>query len=109
MSGSFRLSSPERNEVVKWYAIYQNAVKVAREFQHRFDRSPPTRKAILDLLRRFDEMGSVQDASSSGRARSVSTDENRERVRAAFQENPESSTRRAALELNLSRSGLQRM
>jgi transposase len=109
MSGSFRLSSSERIEVVKWYAIYQNAAEVARQFQHRFDRRPPTRKAILDLVRKFDETGSVQDAPRSGRPISVSTDDNRERVRAAFQENPETSTRRAALELNLSRSSLQRM
>ena len=34
--------------------------------------------------------------------RSVSTDENRERVRVAFQESSETPARRAALELNLS-------
>jgi hypothetical protein len=94
---------------VKWYAIYQNAAEVVRQFQHRFDREPPTRKAILDLVRKFDETGSVEDVARPGRFRSVSTDENRERVRVNFQQNPESSTRRAALELNLSRTSFRRM
>ncbi|CAF2987141.1 unnamed protein product [Rotaria sp. Silwood2] len=84
MSGSFRLSSLERIEVVKWYAI-------------------------LDLVQKFDKTGSVQDSPGSGRSRFVSTDENKECVLAAFQENPETSTRRAALELNLSQSSRRRM
>lgn len=109
MNRSYRLSSPEKIEVVKWHAIYQNAAEVARQFQHRFDRSPSTRKAIWDLVRKFDKTGSVQEAPRSGRSRSVSTDANRERIRAAFEENPQTSTRRAALELNLSRSSLIRM
>lgn len=96
MSGSFRLSSSERIEVV-------------RQFQHRFDREPPTRKAILDLVRKFDKTGSVEDVARPSRSRSVSTDENRKRVRVNFQQNSESSTRRAALELNLSRTSLRRM
>ena len=96
MSGSFRLSSSER-------------IEVTRQFQHRFDRSPPTRRAILKLVQKFDETGSVEDAHRSSRSRSVSTDENRERVRVAFEENPETSQRRATLELNLPRSSLQRM
>ncbi len=63
----------------------------------------------MNLVRNFDETGSVQDAIRSGRPRSVNTEEKKERVRAAFQENPTTSSRRAALELNLSRTSLQRM
>jgi transposase len=109
MSKSFRLSSPEKIEIVKWYAIYQNAAEVARQFENRFDRTPPTSKNILSLVRKFDENGSVEDKPRSGRPRSVSTDENRERVRAAFEESPATSIRRASLELNLPKSSLQRM
>ncbi len=109
MSGSFRLSSSERIEIVKWYAIYQNAAEVARQFQHHYDRSPPTRENILNIVRKFDETGSIKDEPRSGRPRSVSTDENKERVRAAFEASPETSTRRASLELNLSRTSLQRI
>ncbi|CAF2800673.1 unnamed protein product [Rotaria sp. Silwood2] len=109
MSGDFHLSSSERIEIVKWYAIHENAAEVARQFQYRYDQTPPSRKHILNLVRKFDETGSAQDAIISGRPRSVNTEENKERVRAAFQENPTTSSRRAALELNLSRTSLQRM
>ncbi|CAF2547727.1 unnamed protein product [Rotaria sp. Silwood2] len=109
MSKNFRLSSPEKIEIVKWYAVYQNATEVARQFQNRFDRTPPISKNILSLVGKFDETGSVEDRPRSGRSRSVSTDGNRKRVRAAFKESPEISTRRATLELNLPRSSLRRM
>jgi len=63
----------------------------------------------LNLVQKFDETGSVADAPRSGRPRSVSTDDNKERVREAFQESSETSLSRASLELNLSKSSLQRM
>ena len=109
MSSRFRLSSSERIDIVKWYAAYQNAAEVARQFQHRYGRAPPTRQNILDIARKFDKTGSVQDASRSGRPRSVSTEENKQRVLAAFEENPGTSAKRASLELNLSRISLLRM
>ena len=89
--------------------MYQNAGEVARQFQQCYDRTPPTRKNILNLVRKFDETGSVEDEPRSGRPRSVSTDENKERVRGAFEESPATSLRRASLDLNLSKSSLQRM
>ncbi|CAF5098160.1 unnamed protein product, partial [Rotaria sp. Silwood1] len=91
------------------YAMYQNAGEVVRQFQQFYDRTPPIRKNILNLVRKFDKTGSVEDESRSGRPRSVSTDENKERVRAAFEESPATSLRRASLDLNLSKSSLQRM
>jgi transposase len=109
MSGSFRLSSSERINVVKWYAQYENAGEVARQFEEHYNRSPPTRKTILTIARKFDETETIEDEPRSGRPRSISTDENRERVRAAFEEDPETSTRRASLELDLSRTSLRRM
>ncbi|CAF1181480.1 unnamed protein product, partial [Rotaria sordida] len=51
MSKSFRLSLREKTEIMKWYAIHQNAAEVARQFQNRFDRTPPTSKNILSLIR----------------------------------------------------------
>lgn len=109
MSSRSRLSKLERIEIVKWYAVHQNAAEVARQFQDHYNRTPPARDSILDLVRKFDETGSVEDQSRSGRPRSVSTDENRERIRVAFEESPGTSTRRASLELNLARTSLRRM
>ncbi|CAF4045863.1 unnamed protein product [Rotaria sordida] len=109
MSESSRLSTSERIEIVKWYTMYQNAGEVARQFQQCYDRTPPTRKNILNRVRKFDETGSVEDEPRSGRPRSVGTDENKERVRAAFEESPATPLRIASLNLNLPKSSLQRM
>jgi transposase len=109
MSQRFRLSSSERIDIVKWYAVYQNAAEVARQFQHHYERAPTTRESILDIARKFDETGSIQDKSRSGRPRSVSTEENKERFLAVFEESPGTSEKRASLELNLSRTSLRRM
>ncbi|CAF4703772.1 unnamed protein product, partial [Rotaria sp. Silwood2] len=51
MSKNFRLWLREQTEIVKWYAVYQNATEVGRQFQNRFDRTPPTAKNILSLVR----------------------------------------------------------
>jgi transposase len=88
MSESFRLFSPERIEIVKWYAKYQNAAEVARQFEQHYDRSPPTRKTILNIARKFHEIGFIQDEPRSGRPRSVSTDENRETVHVIIYQMP---------------------
>ena len=77
MSESFRLSLREKTEIVKWYAINQNAAEVAHQFQNYFDQTPPTSKNILSFVRKFDETGSLEDKPRSGRPRSVSTDENK--------------------------------
>ncbi len=92
-----RLSISERIEIVKWYAIHKNADEVARQFQTHYDQIPPIQTNILNVVQKFNETGSVQDEPRSGRPRSVSTDENRERVRAAFQNSPETSSGRASL------------
>lgn len=109
MSGSFRLSVREKTEIVKWYAIYQNAAKVARQFHQCFGRTPRTSKNMLSLVKKFDETESLEDKSPSGRPRSISTDENKERILEAYVENPTTTKRRASLELNLSRSSLRRI
>jgi hypothetical protein len=63
----------------------------------------------LNLVRKVEVTGSVEDEPRSGRPRSVSTDENRERIHVAFEKSLEISARRASLELNLARTSLRRM
>ncbi|CAF3086232.1 unnamed protein product [Rotaria sp. Silwood2] len=109
MSESSRLSTSERIKIVKWYAMYQNESKVVRQFQQCYDRTPPTRKCILNLIQKPDETGSIEDEHRSGKPRSASTNENKERVRAAFEKSSGTSLRRASLKLNLSKSSLPQM
>ena len=109
MNRRYRLSLSERIKIIKWHASYQNAAEVAHQFHHLYSRTPPARQNILNIVRKFDESGSVQDSPSSGRPSSVSTDGNKERVRAVFHNIPDTSSRRASLELNISRTTLRRM
>ena len=62
-----------------------------------------TRQAIYQLAKKFDETGSVEDAPRSGRPRTVSTEENTERVSETFRLNPQSS------ELGISRRSFGRL
>ena len=68
-----------------------------------------SRPAIMSLVMRFQEQGSVNDRSRRGRGRSVCTPENTEDVRRSIEENPTTSTRRRSQELAISQSFLQRI
>ena len=46
MSHRSRLSMSERVEIVKWYAIHQNAAEVALQFQKHYNRTPPARNSM---------------------------------------------------------------
>ncbi|CAF4337945.1 unnamed protein product, partial [Rotaria sordida] len=59
--------------------------------------------------KKFDETGSVEDTPRSGRPTSRNTEENMELVSQSFLLNPQASQRRAARELDISRSRLQRI
>ena len=81
---------------MKWYAIYQNATEVARQFHSCFGRTPPATKNILSLVKMFDETGSLKDKPRSGCPRSIATDENKEPVLEAYEENPMTMQRKAS-------------
>ena len=67
----------------------------------------PTRQAIYQLAQKFDETGSVDDASRSGRPITVRTAENSQLVSETFSINPQPSQRRTACDLSISRSSLR--
>ncbi|CAF3957412.1 unnamed protein product [Rotaria sp. Silwood1] len=69
----------------------------------------PTRQAVYLLVKMFEETGSVEDASRSGRPTTGKTEENIQLVSQTFLLNPHISQRCAALELNISRTSLQRL
>ena len=53
-----------------------------------FGRTPPATKNILSHVKKFDETGSLEDKPRSGRPQFIATDENKERVLEAYEENP---------------------
>lgn len=66
-------------------------------------------KQFIDLQRNLKRQVLSKDAPRSGRRISINTDENMELVSQTFPLNPQPSQRRAARELGISRSTLQRI
>ena len=61
------------------------------------------------LVKRFRQQGSVSDLPRTGRQRSVRTAKNVALVEDSIAENPDTSTRRRATQIGLSRRSLQRI
>lgn len=103
-----KLSFDERKFVLKTYWKYENAQEVIRIWNNTFDTDPPSRLTIYQLRDKFEESGTLADAPRSGRP-SVNNDDNRNLVAQSVVQSPKKSTRRRSLELDISRSTLQRI
>ncbi len=94
---------------MKQWWISGNTRIVNEAFQAEFpDTKIPRRQTIYQLAKKFDETGSVEDASRSGRPRTVRTEENME-VSESFLLNPQKSKRRASIDLGISHRSLGRL
>lgn len=94
----------------KWWLHDHNYEDVVQLFvQHFPNINPPSRQAIHNLNKRFEETGSVADLQRSGRPKSVTTEQNLTTVAQSFVQSPSKSTRRASSELGISRTSLRRM
>ena len=94
----------------QWWISGGTTQTINEAFQHEFpDDAIPVRQTVYRLAKKFDETGSVEDAPRSGRPASVTTEANTQLVSQNFRLSPQTSQRRAALELDGSRSSLQRI
>ncbi|CAF4077291.1 unnamed protein product, partial [Rotaria sordida] len=95
------LTKEERIFLLKqWWTSGKTSRIIKAAFQAEFpDTKFPTRHAIYQLARKFDDTGSVEDAPRSGRPATVRTEENMQRVSETFLLNPRASQRRASLDL----------
>lgn len=105
------LTTEQRIFLLKhWWMSGKSLHAVNTAFKHEFpDDAVPARQTIYRLSSKFEETGSVDDSPRSGRPQSVTTDDNTDLVSENFRRNPHASQRRAARELNISRSSLQRI
>lgn len=102
------LTKGQRVFVVKSYAVTGNISEVQRQFCKAFNFKP-TRVTIHRICLKFDETGSVERKKSSGRPKTVVTDDNRDVVRAAFEQTPSMSISRASRQLGIPASSVQRI
>ena len=87
-----------------------NAPSIQTAFAERFPgKVPPSRQAIHALKKKFRETGSVHDAKKSGQSVSVRSPQNIETMAQFYHENPSTSQVRASLQVQISRTSLQRI
>ena len=105
------LTTKQRVFLLKhWWMSGKSVHTVNTAFKDEFPEDAiPARQTIYRLSKKFDETGSVDDTSRSGRPKSATTEDNTSLVSETFRRNPHLSQRRAARELNISRSSLQRI
>jgi len=112
MSGDHRvrLTFEERKQVLKWYFKYENICEVQRQWKTTYESEPPRRDTISRIRDKFEEVGTVGSLqTSTGRQRTARSNDNVALVVNAFGDDPKKSVRQAALDLNLSRSTIQRI
>lgn len=99
--------------MVELYWYYQKSLdRVRGRFRELFGRALiPDNKTILRNVQKFSQFGTVLNRSrgNSGRPASVVTPDNLAIVDTHIEENPETSERRASLELSIRRTSLQRI
>ena len=93
---------------MKKYYETSNKSETCRLFKEQFDRVTK-RDTVSKIVDRFEETGSVDELPRSGRPTIACSPENTRVVQAAFTESPTKSTRRASLELGISRTSIRRM
>ncbi|CAB3258594.1 unnamed protein product [Arctia plantaginis] len=106
-----RYTHQERGTIVSIFLRNNSSVVLAqREFRRRFPGRPaPTAQTLRRLATNLEEYGTTRDAAKSGRPRSARSAENIAAVAEDVELSPETSTRRRASQLAISRSSLRRI
>lgn len=103
-----RLNKQQKIFVIKTFYQTDNKCETRRIFLEHFNRNIK-RDTVYDLIKRFEEQGSISDLPRSGRQKTINSPENRDVIRGAMAQSPTKSTRRAALELGISRTSIRRL
>lgn len=95
---------------VEWFIETKSVTITQRNFRREFRlRNAPCRNTILSWYTTFRTVGSLKDKSPPGPRRTVSTPENRERVRLSAIRSPKKSARSRAAALGMSDKTVRRI
>ena len=96
--------------VLRYTETNHNLDRVREEFRERFDRDAPTKKTILNNVRKYREHGTSQNMNKgrSGRPKTARSEANIDRMRQSLINNPRQSSRRNDLP-NLTKSSYNRI
>ena len=70
-----RLSIEERVQIILLHAKFENAEEVRRQWKNHFTTQPPNRETIYNLVKKFNDTGSVHDQQRSGRPITATNEE----------------------------------
>lgn len=100
----------ERVYLLSCAVAHGSCGEARRLFLEKFNKEAPNISTVRYWKTRFLETGSViSDRPRTGRPKSATSDENKENVVAAITENPSTSTREIASELNISFKSVARI
>ena len=103
------LSQEKKIKIVLLFGKYENAEEVRRDWKNHFESEPPARSTIHYVVNKFKETGSVHDRPRSGRPLSIVNEEVSQEVTELLTEDPYTSIRLGALQLEMSKSNYQRI
>jgi hypothetical protein len=100
MSRQFNIA--DRVAIIRSYYELKNAEEVRRRWSASGMSPAPAATTVRDLVKKFEQTGSVLDVKHTGRPQSVRTDELRGNIAASLERSPQKSTRRLSAELGCS-------
>ena len=95
-----RLTKEERITAIQHYYKTRNATQTARLIANEFNRPIPRRQSIVELIKKFEDTGSVADQLRSGRPSTAKSPEFQARLSAHVLPQEATSTRRLAHQLS---------
>lgn len=104
-----QLSLNEKTWIIKHMYRLEYPVNVQRLWSKEMNNNPPDRKTIRSLLNKFEQTGSVLNIDPPGRPVSVTDEDAKDKVLSVLEREPQTSPRRMSVELNVSRSSIQRI
>lgn len=104
------LTQQQRVAAVKHYYQSQgNGAEAARRLAFEFDIRTVQGRNITNIVKKFEQTGSVNDAPKPGRPVSSTTTEKGDELVASVRRSPQKSTRRLSLELDISQASVLRL
>ena len=100
-------TAQEKAQYVSWFIGTKSDVQTQRNNRSKYGRDPPSRPSVRLWRKKFIKTGTVFDARRSGRP--ITSEENIERVRQAFQRSPMKSIRTVARQLDLPRATVHKV